>query len=151
MSAATGSGSAGSGGLYQELILDHSRTPEGRGATDGWELRAHQVNPTCGDEVTLGVRVEGDRIAEVRWEGRGCAISQASASMLVGVLDDAPVAEAVERIAEFRAVMPGRGTLHLDPEAFGDAVALDGVARYVGRVKCAILPWTALEEALAGR
>ena len=142
---------AGSGGLYQELILDHSRTPEGRGATDGWALRAHQVNPTCGDEVTLGIRVEDDRVAEVRWEGRGCAISQASASMLVGVVDGAPVPEVVERIAEFRAVMRGRGTQELDPEAFGDAVALDGVARYVGRVKCAVLPWTALEEALAGR
>ena len=92
-----------------------------------------------------------DRVAEVRWEGRGCAISQASASMLVGVVDGAPVPQVLERIAEFRAVMRGRGTLQLDPEAFGDAVALDGVARYVGRVKCAILPWTALEEALAGR
>ncbi|RIJ59856.1 Fe-S cluster assembly sulfur transfer protein SufU [Clavibacter phaseoli] len=139
---------AGGGALYQELILDHSRTPEGQGDPTGWPLHAHQVNPTCGDEITLGVRVEDGRVAEIAWTGHGCAISQASASMLVGVLDGADLGTVHARAEAFREVMRSRGASHLDPEEFGDAVALDGVSRYVGRVKCAMLPWTTLEEAL---
>jgi len=134
--------------LYQGLILDHARTPEGRGDTTGWSPRTRQVNPTCGDEITLGLRLEDDRISALRWEGHGCAISQASGSLLTGLVEGARIAEALALAAEFREVMRSRGRLELDERRFGDAVALNGVSRYVGRVKCAMLAWVALEHAL---
>ncbi|HEY0259751.1 MAG TPA: SUF system NifU family Fe-S cluster assembly protein [Lacisediminihabitans sp.] len=134
--------------LYQELILDHAGAGEGRGETTGFQPQSHQVNPTCGDEITLGVRLIGDRIDEVRWHGHGCAISQASASLLTGLVAGSSIAEARELLARFREVMRSRGTLELDEATFGDAVALNGVSRYVARVKCAMLAWVALEDAL---
>jgi nitrogen fixation NifU-like protein len=135
--------------LYQQLILDHAAAGEGHGDPSGFSRQSHQVNPTCGDEITLGVRLTDGRIEEVAWDGRGCAISQASASFLSGVLAGATTAEAGGLIDEFRAVMRSRGELELDETRFGDAVALNGVSRYVARVKCAMLAWVALEAALA--
>lgn len=135
--------------LYQQLILDHAADPEGRGDVAGFQPQSHQINPTCGDEVTLGIRMDGDRIAEVRWEGQGCAISQASASLLAGIIGGTSTSDAHAFIDEFRTVMRSRGQLELSGERFGDAVALNGVSRYVARVKCAMLSWVALEQALA--
>jgi nitrogen fixation NifU-like protein len=134
--------------LYQQLILDHATAREGYGDPTDLPQRSHQINPTCGDEITLGVRLDGDRIEEVRWDGQGCAISQASASLLTGLVEGGTVEQAGELIDRFRTVMRSRGQLELDEALFGDAVALGGVSRYVARVKCAMLAWVALENAL---
>jgi nitrogen fixation protein NifU and related proteins len=137
--------------LYQEVILDLSRNPHGRGLQGDAAGTSHQVNPTCGDEITLEVHLEPGtgRVATVRWDGHGCAISQASASLFSDLAPGLTVAELGERIELFRTAMRSRGTIEPDEELLGDAVALGGVSRYVARVKCAMLAWVAGEEALA--
>lgn len=135
--------------LYQELILDHSRTPHGYGLRDEVRSQSHQVNPTCGDEITLQVhRAEDGTIEAIAWEGHGCAISQASASLFAELVEGMPQAEAERRIDVFREAMRSRGKIEPDPELLGDAAALGGVSRYVARVKCAMLAWVAAEDAL---
>jgi len=132
--------------LYQELILDHSRTPHGFGLREEIPAQSHQLNPTCGDEITLQVHRSADGGVEaIAWEGHGCAISQASASLLAEGLT---VDELEVRIAAFREAMRSRGTIEPDEELLGDAAALGGVSRYVARVKCAMLAWVAAEDAL---
>lgn len=142
--------------LYQQIILDHSKHPHGRGLEAGEET-SHQRNPVCGDEITLALRWEGDALAAVAWEGAGCSISQSSASLLVTLVEElreeGPVtaADLSQLIEEFRTAMRSRGTIELDEERFGDAAALSGVSRYVARVKCAMLAWVAAEDLLARR
>ncbi|MBW1640642.1 SUF system NifU family Fe-S cluster assembly protein [Microbacterium resistens] len=137
--------------LYQELVLDHSRRPQGKGLVgdEGAEGTAdsHQRNPICGDEITLRVRLDGERIAEVSWDGAGCSISQASASMLTDLVVGRTTEEAAELVDGFREALRSRGAIELDEEVYGDAAALTGVSRYVARVKCAMLAWVALEDA----
>lgn len=145
--------------LYQELLLDHSKRPVGRGLADETELTAtsHQKNPVCGDEVTLRTRVDaaGD-LVEVSWEGSGCSVSQASASMLTALMrelaaeNDGVVSRAkVESlIGGFREALRSRGEVQLDEETFGDATALSGVSKFSARVKCAMLAWVALEDGM---
>lgn len=151
--------------LYQELILDHSKRPVGRGAVGdagseaaaGRSATSHQRNPICGDEITLQVRVsdDGTTVQDVTWDGAGCSISQASASMLVSLLREdggdsgMPRAEASALVDGFRTALRSRGTIPLDEETFGDAAALSGVSKYTARVKCAMLAWVAFEDALA--
>jgi len=135
--------------LYQEVILDHSRRPHGRGLTGGTDASSHQINPTCGDEVTFELHLDDDgRIADGRWDGHGCAISQASASLLSVVVPGLTAAELRERIDGFRTAMRSRGAIAPDEELVGDAAALAGVSRYPARVKCAMLAWVAAEDAL---
>ncbi|MFD7869812.1 Fe-S cluster assembly sulfur transfer protein SufU [Microbacterium sp. NPDC059771] len=135
--------------LYQELILDHSRTPHGYGLRDEIPAQSHQLNPTCGDEITLQVhRGDDGTIDAIAWEGHGCAISQASASLLAELAEGLSVAELEVRIAAFRDAMRSRGTIAPDEELLGDAAALGGVSKYVARVKCAMLAWVATEDAL---
>ena len=139
--------------LYQELILDHSKRPKGKGIAEATERSAisHQRNPICGDEVTLRVRVseDGQTIRDVTWEGQGCSISQASASMLVDLIDGVPREKAAELIDGFREALRSRGTIELDEDVYEDAAALSGVSKFSARVKCAMLAWVALEESLA--
>ena len=135
--------------LYQQLILDHSKNPVGRHPLESPTASSHQVNPTCGDEVTLAIEVRAGVIAAVGWQGHGCSISQASASLLSGLVENTTVETASELLDEFRTAMRSRGTIELDEARFGDAIALNGVSKYVARVKCAMLPWVALEHALA--
>lgn len=136
--------------LYQELILDHSRTPHGFGLREEIPAQSHQVNPTCGDEVTLQVHRDTDgRVQAIAWEGHGCAISQASASLLAELAEGLTVDELRVRIAAFRDAMRSRGRIQPDEELLGDAAALGGVSKYVARVKCAMLAWVAAEDALA--
>lgn len=136
-------------GLYQELILDHSRAPHGYGLRDEVAAQSHQVNPTCGDEITLQVHTGADgRIDAVAWEGHGCAISQASASLFAELVEGMTLDEVEQRITGFRDAMRSRGKITPDPELLGDAAALGGVSRYVARVKCAMLAWVAAEDAL---
>ncbi len=144
--------------LYQELILDHSKHPVGNplhDVGDAAHADSHQKNPVCGDEVTLRVAVDGDRIVEVSWEGTGCSISQASASMLASLVAEEVEGDGITRtdakalIEGFREALRSRGTIPLDEETFGDAAALSGVSKFSARVKCAMLAWVALEDGLA--
>jgi len=153
--------------LYQQVILDHARDPHGRGLGAGggpttgdpgvWMTgESHQVNPTCGDEVTLRVVIDANAatgspvLRAVNWDGQGCSISQASVSVLTDLVTGAELAE-VDRLAEtFRALMHSRGE-GLDPaqeDALGDATAFTGVAKYPARIKCAMLGWAALRDAV---
>ena len=145
-------------GLYQELILDHSKRPIGRGelAAPAGSLTAshHEFNPSCGDELTFDIAVdpESGRITTLGWEGQGCSISMASASVLSQLLREQPltISEARERIDAFRTMIHSRGEDAVEPdeELLGDAVALQGVSKFVMRVKCAMLAWVALEADL---
>ena len=143
-------------GLYQELILDHSKRPIGKGALDAPEsaLTAshHEFNPSCGDEIDLSIAVdpESGEIEGLAWEGQGCSISMASASILSQLVRDErlTVEGAHERIEAFREMIQARGEGTPDEELLGDAVALQGVSKFVMRVKCAMLGWVALEADL---
>lgn len=135
--------------LYQELILDHSKHPVGFGLVDGAAGESHQLNPTCGDEVTLRVHTEGDAVTLISWEGHGCAISQASASLLAQLAPGLALDDLGSRIESFREAMRSRGAIAPDEELLGDAAALGGVSKYTARVKCAMLAWVAAEHAIA--
>ncbi len=137
--------------LYREVILDHSRFPRGRGLVDEPIAESHQLNPTCGDEVTVRLHADAtaSRLACVSWTGNGCAISQASASLMYEVLVALSPQEVTARIAAFRELMHSKGQSEGDEELLGDAVALAGVSKYVARIKCASLAWVAVEDALA--
>ena len=135
--------------LYQELILDHAKNRRGFGlAGSDTDATSHQRNPICGDEITVRVHMEGDRVASLTWEGAGCSISQSSASMLSDLVTGMPRAEASALVDGFREAMRSRGKLELDIEEYGDAAALSGVSKYTARVKCAMLSWVAFEDAL---
>ncbi|HEX6500773.1 MAG TPA: SUF system NifU family Fe-S cluster assembly protein [Micromonosporaceae bacterium] len=135
--------------LYQEIILDHYKHPHGRGLREPYEAEAHHVNPTCGDEVTVRVHVEGNRVADVSYEGEGCSISQAAASVLYDLTAGQEVGDALARHEAFVALMSGRGQVEPDEKLLEDGVAFAGVARYPARVKCALLPWMAFKDATA--
>jgi len=132
--------------LYQEIILDHYKNPHGRGLRSPYDGEAHHVNPTCGDEVTI--RVTGD-LSDISYDGLGCSISQASASVLHELLTGRTPAEAARIHDAFVELMQGRGQVEPDEDVLGDGVAFAGVARYPARVKCALLPWMAFKDAAA--
>jgi nitrogen fixation NifU-like protein len=136
--------------LYQEVILDLSRRPHGVGLEQGAAAQSHQINPTCGDEITLQLHLEPgtDTIRAIRWEGHGCAISQASASLFSDLGPGLTTTELSTRIDAFRVAMRSRGTIEPDEDLLGDAIALGGVSRYIARVKCAMLAWVAGEQAI---
>ncbi|MGX9901861.1 Fe-S cluster assembly sulfur transfer protein SufU [Arthrobacter sp. SA17] len=140
--------------LYQQIILDHSKTRHGSGlsatpAPEGASTgQSHQLNPVCGDEVTLRVAVDHGKVAQISWDGEGCSISMASASVLSEMAEGMSIDELHETIGAFREVLRSRGKVHADPEILGDAAAFEGVARYAARVKCAMISWVAAEDAL---
>ncbi len=133
--------------MYQEIILDHYRHPQNRGLREPFDAEVHHVNPTCGDEVTLRVRVEGDTIADVSYQSEGCSISQASASVMSGLVVGRTVEAALGLEREFLELMQSRGTTEPDEEVLEDAVAFAGVSKYPARVKCALLSWMAWKDA----
>lgn len=138
----------GLGGLYQEVILDLARRPHAKGLEEGAASSSHQINPTCGDEVTLQLHVADGRIDRIRWDGDGCAISQSSASILADLAPRLSPGELQVRIDAFRVAMRSKGRIEPDEKLLGDAVVLGGVSRYTARVKCAMLAWVAAEDAL---
>jgi nitrogen fixation NifU-like protein len=137
-------------GLYQEIILDHYKRPHGRGLREPFQAEAHHVNPTCGDEVTLRVQLKDGTIEDVSYEGEGCSISQAAASVLYDLLHGRSLDDALLRHEAFVALMSGRGQVQPDEALLEDAVAFAGVAQYPARVKCALLPWMAFKDAVTG-
>lgn len=137
--------------LYQQLIIDHAKDPHGKGLAEGYAAESFQVNPTCGDEVRLRVHLtsQGD-LERVSWTGQGCSISQASISVMSELVTGRPVPEVTGLGEDFRALLQSRGA-GLDDAAedrLGDATAFTGVGRYPARVKCALLGWMALRDAL---
>ncbi len=134
--------------MYQEIILDHYRTPHGAGLRDPFDAESTQINPTCGDEITLRLRLEGDRVAEISHETLGCSISQASASVLTDLVVGRSVEESMRVLAAFQEMAQGRGQVEPDEDVLGDGVAFAGVARYPARVKCALLGWMAFKDAV---
>lgn len=137
--------------MYQEVILDHYKHPQGRGLRDPFGAEVHHVNPTCGDEVTLRVRLSEDRetVADVSYDGQGCSISQASTSVMFEQLVGLSVKEALTTVDSFNTMMTSRGADEGDEEVIGDGVAFVGVSKYPARVKCALLGWMAFKDALA--
>jgi nitrogen fixation protein NifU and related proteins len=132
--------------LYQDIILDHYKHPHGRGLRDPFDGEAHHVNPTCGDEITL--RVAAD-LSDISYDGMGCSISQASASILHELLTGRSTSDIAVIQDAFVEMMHGRGQVEPDEEVLGDAIAFAGVAKYPARVKCALLPWMAFKDAAA--
>jgi nitrogen fixation NifU-like protein len=135
--------------LYQEIILDHYKRPSHRGLHEPFDIEVHHVNPTCGDEITLRLSLDGERIANLSWEGIGCSISQSSTSVMTTLVDAKTVDESSTTSDSFLALMHGRGTVVPDEEILEDGVAFSGVAKYPARIKCALLGWMALKDALA--
>ena len=135
--------------MYQEIILDHYRNPHHKGLRDPYDAEVHHVNPTCGDEVTLRVRLDGDDVADVSYDALGCSISQASASVMADLIIGRPVKEAMNTGDEFLKLMQSKGQLDPDEDVLEDAVAFTGVSKYPARIKCALLAWMAWKDATA--
>ena len=139
--------------MYREIILDHYKNPQHRGLPSQFDAEVHHVNPTCGDEVTLRLRVAPDgTITELGWEGEGCSISQASTSVMSGLVTGKPVRDALALQEKFLELMQSRGEAELtdaDEDELEDAVAFEGVSKYPARVKCALLGWMAMKSAVA--
>ncbi|GGQ34873.1 nitrogen fixation NifU-like protein [Actinomadura coerulea] len=140
--------------MYQEVILDHYRNPLHKGLREPFEGEAHHVNPTCGDEVTLRVHLEGEgqdaTVADVSYDAMGCSISQASASVMSDLLIGRSVKDGMAVGEEFLALMQSRGQdVAPDEDLLEDAVAFAGVSKYPARIKCALLAWMAWKDATA--
>ncbi len=135
--------------LYQEIILDHYKHPRGRLLLDEPAAQSHQVNPTCGDEVTVQVALDVEGHLMVGYEGQGCSISQASASVMSEMVTGADPADADVVRRAFVELMHSKGAAEPDEDVLGDGVAFVGVAKYPARIKCALLPWMALQDAEA--
>lgn len=134
--------------LYQDIILDHYKKPRGRGLRVPFDAEVHHVNPTCGDEVDLRVRISDGRISDVSYEGMGCSISQASASVLYELMVGKSVDDALSRVDAFTEMVGSRGEAEPDEDVLEDGVAFAGVAKYPARVKCALLSWMAFKDAV---
>lgn len=139
--------------LYQQLIIDHAKDPHGKGLAADHDAESFQVNPTCGDEVRLRVHLTGTdepMVQRVSWDGQGCSISQASISVMSELVTGHPVAVAEALSEDFRALMHNRGEAMDEAveDRLGDATAFTGVGRYPARIKCALLGWMALRDAL---
>lgn len=132
--------------LYKEIILDHYKSPRNKRELPGAAFTCSANNPLCGDEITVFANVEDDKVTELTFQGAGCSISQSSASMMTEAVQGQTVDEAKELAGSFRSMMAGE----LDPDeaTFGDLVALKGVVKYPIRIKCAVLAWDVLQDAL---
>jgi nitrogen fixation NifU-like protein len=139
--------------LYQEIILDHYKNPHHAGLREPFEAEVHHVNPTCGDEVTLRVHLEGEAgsqtVSDVSYDAIGCSISQAAASVMADLVIGKPVAEAMEIHETFLTLMQGKGNVEPDEDVLEDGIAFAGVAKFPARVKCALLGWMAWKDATA--
>lgn len=142
--------------LYQEVILDHYRHPQGRGLREPFDAEVHHVNPVCGDEITLRLALgtagegAGEQEVNLSFEAQGCSISQAAASVMFEQVDGVPLDQALAVGDQFRELMDSATReVNVDEDTLGDGIAFAGVARYPARVKCALLPWMALRDAAA--
>ena len=132
--------------LYKEVILDHYKSPRNKRPLSDATVSLKKNNPLCGDEITIHARIEDGKVTEVSFEGQGCSISQASASMLTESVSGKTTEDASALVTEFRSMMEGKA--QPDEDDFGDLMALHGVVKYPVRIKCAVLGWDTLQEAL---
>jgi nitrogen fixation NifU-like protein len=139
--------------LYQEIILDHYRSPHHAGLREPFEAQVHHVNPTCGDEITLRVHLDGDpgneTVTDVSYDAEGCSISQAAASVMADLVIGQPVETAMAKHEAFLELMQGRGKVEPDEEVLEDGIAFAGVSKFPARIKCALLSWMAFKDATA--
>jgi nitrogen fixation protein NifU and related proteins len=133
--------------LYQEIILDHYKNPRGVSALDHALAESHQVNPTCGDEVTVWVGKGDNGSLDVAYVGQGCSISQASASVMSELVAGKDAASVSKLEDAFMELMQSKGTLEPDEDVLEDAIAFAGVSKYPARIKCALISWMALKDA----
>ena len=133
--------------LYQQLILEHYRKPRNKGELPEKTVEIHMANPVCGDEIRLQLQVEDDRIVDARHVGQGCSISQAAVSMMTNLLKDKNLTEAESLAQRFTAMMHGDEEAARD-RTMGDLRALQGVSKFPVRIKCALLAFDALQEAI---
>ncbi|STC70486.1 Fe-S cluster assembly sulfur transfer protein SufU [Corynebacterium pilosum] len=137
--------------MYQEVILDHYKNPKHAGLRDPFDTEVHHVNPSCGDEQTVRVKLsdDGSVVEDVSYDAEGCSISQASTSVMTEEIIGLPVDEAMKKLDAFDEMITSRGTKEGDPELIGDGIAFSGVAKFPARVKCALLGWKAFQAATA--
>ena len=137
--------------LYQEIILDHNKRPRNFGPLEGATHHAEGNNPLCGDEIEVSLRVEDDRVAEIRFQGQGCAISKASASLMTIDLKGRTLEEAHAEVQRVISMLTDASADPLNLDEIGDLASLQGVRRFPARIKCATLSWHAFEAAVEGR
>ena len=135
--------------MYQEIILDHYKNPHHRGLRQPFDAEVRHLNPTCGDEITLRVHLDGDTVADVSYDSEGCSISQASASVMTDLVIGKDIDKATAAYDEFLALMQSKGQLEPDEDVLEDAIAFAGVSKYPARVKCALLAWMAWRDAVS--
>ena len=133
--------------LYQEVILDHYKHPENKGLAPSYYSQVHHINPSCGDEITLNLTLQGDKVSAISWDGVGCSISQASVSIMSSLIMNKELSEAQTILDEFVALMQSKGNGSPDVSVLEDAVAFAGVSQYPARIKCALLGWMAFKDA----
>ena len=133
--------------LYQEVILDHYKHPENKGLATSYDAQVHHINPSCGDEITLNLTLQGDKVSAISWDGVGCSISQASVSIMSSLMMNRELSEAQTILDEFVALMQSKGNGSPDVSVLEDAVAFAGVSQYPARIKCALLGWMAFKDA----
>ncbi|CAB4540823.1 unannotated protein [freshwater metagenome] len=133
--------------LYQEVILDHYKNPQHKKLSTDFDAQVHHINPSCGDEITLNVKLNGQIVESVTWDGVGCSISQASVSILTDLLIGKTLNQAETISNSFMHLMQSKGTEKGDENLLEDAVALAGVSQYPARIKCALLGWMAFKDA----
>ena len=139
--------------MYQEIILEHYKRPHHKGLRDPFDAEVHHVNPTCGDEVTLRVKMDGSVVSDVSYDSLGCSISQASVSVMTDLVVGKDLAEATKAYDAFLTLMRTKGdtdaVLAEQEDVLEDAVAFEGVSKYPARIKCALLGWMAWKDATA--
>lgn len=134
--------------LYQDVILDHYKHPQNKKLDSTYDAQVHHINPSCGDEITLNLKMDGSIIVSITWDGVGCSISQASVSILSDLLKGKTILEAQGIQEEFLHLMQSKGSEAGNPQVLEDAVALAGVSKYPARIKCALLGWMAYKDAV---
>lgn len=135
--------------LYQEVILDHYKRPKNKELKPNPTVQVHHVNTSCGDEITLNLKLSGDFVESVTWSGVGCSISQASTSVMTELLTGKTTSDALELVDEFQRMLQSKGSDLGDESRLEDGVAFAGVAKFPARVKCALLGWMAFKDAVS--
>lgn len=133
--------------LYQEVILDHYKNPQHKTLKTDFDAQVHHINPSCGDEITLNLKLSGNTVQDISWDGVGCSISQASVSILTDLLIGKKLEDAEKISSSFMQLMQSKGREIGDEDLLEDAVALAGVSQYPARIKCALLGWMAFKDA----
>jgi len=135
--------------LYQEVILDHYKHPQHKSLSPNPTVQVHHVNTSCGDEITLNLHTNGTSVEDISWDGVGCSISQASTSVVSDLVRGKSIAEALAIIDAFQAMIQSKGNDAGNEDVLGDGVAFAGVAKFPARVKCALLGWMAVKDAIS--